>query len=744
MADGLPDCSATDWQAAGTYWYPTPGWIISTTEQADTCQEVQCIDNYDCGACMKCSGGSCVEQVGEDTKDECGGECRSNWAYELDVCTGGGNCGVNGVAEGHVCADGADVVANATYNCGKWSDCVEHEISADEYWVGYVLEGPICSAIDWQTTGITIPANISYQETVDSYSYGISFYSDPENAVDGDWSTYALASNYGDFVGYYYFNYTVPEGIINAIWQNKIGDDTIRNYSINEYSCDMSDSTLKLSINAYQDVDGSYSWYVYCYGEGNVENIIGLYNTAPSQGKVYEEAIFWVYSEEYVLNGSISQQNATTGYWWDITQQVDTCTEELQPVTFPILYFNNGISNISSGTTVYVDNENSIYFSVNDNAFPTLTCTIYQNLNPIWSQVVDVLTEYNTLPTLAQGNNVFYVTCEDDNGNTTSSSIGLLLNVIPPNYSTFSGSTTDFITGIINDTVINVSAVDMPVLDEPTAGSIMWVSEDLDCSAQDFDTNVEITPTWINVNANNLRPVFNSPARLQFYSVASPSGKIPAIYRNGVFCNTCSIVNVTNLGGSYDIVFTVTGFSNYSVGINANLTVWNSGSVINGTNATFYANYINISDGMPISTGACTITFFDGAVGMNYNAGTYEYTRSFDTPGAQVYDISCSDAEADTLDVYDSITITAAAIPVTPTDASTSCNGTKIIIFTAFGLISLAIIVLAGWLMLSMFNGSGGGSEVIIGTVVMGIAVAIIVFIGYIVINLVSTITCAI
>ena len=126
-----------------------------------------CTADTDCGFCMKCSAGSCVnENVSEDLKNECSISTNCSNAYTIasqsGFCNGYGICDAvnNSVSPGHVCVAGDELNASASAYCGIWSDCVLHAYSANEYYAGYNSDGS-CNDTDWQAAGITqsAPAN---------------------------------------------------------------------------------------------------------------------------------------------------------------------------------------------------------------------------------------------------------------------------------------------------------------------------------------------------------------------------------------------------------------------------------------------------------------------------------------------------------------------------------------------------------------------------------------------------------
>ena len=99
---------------------------------------------------------------------------------------------------------------------------------------------------------------------------------------------------------------------------------------------------------------------------------------------------------------------------------------------------------------------------------------------------------------------------------------------------------------------------------------------------------------------------------------------------------------------------------------NANLTTWDEieywgVKYVNDT-VIFYASYINSTSGGSI-TGGCNITFDDGANGtMDYNTGTgtYNYSKSFSTPGVHEWNVTCYNSTYGPVSAKDTVEVSAA------------------------------------------------------------------------------------
>lgn len=76
---------------------------------------------------------------------------------------------------------------------------------------------------------------------------------------------------------------------------------------------------------------------------------------------------------------------------------------------------------------------------------------------------------------------------------------------------------------------------------------------------------------------------------------------------------------------------------------------------------------------------------------------------------------------------------------ISTSDTATSCNSTKAIIFSAFGLLALVMVVGAGFLLIKMGELDAG---MITATIISFIGLAVILFVGFIVISNIALTTC--
>jgi predicted regulator of Ras-like GTPase activity (Roadblock/LC7/MglB family) len=218
-----------------------------------------------------------------------------------------------------------------------------------------------------------------------------------------------------------------------------------------------------------------------------------------------------------------------------------------------------------------------------------------------------------------------------------------------PLYSKFDGSTTNFSD---SDIVPDLSSVSQPILEISSYGRIRW-HDYLDVSSLDYDSFVHVENRSISVSVPDLRADHDSPANISFYDTGFEN--VPALYKDGLACGPPDC-NLTGFSNGF-VNFSVSGFSNYTLGLNSQLEIWDGTDLKGGSNSysinvimPFYANYSNVSDNSPISGAgnSCEISFDTGSgygsfAAMDYNAtsGLYEFNRSFSNSGFFGYNVSC-------------------------------------------------------------------------------------------------------
>jgi surface protein len=196
--DGNEVCIETGWAPFGNS-YPAAGYYWATTELREAsgtavqCAQIPipdyCFSDDDCSFCNKCVDGACVNETGEDVKNECAADSCFN-AYTFygtsytGLCDGTGNCQIsNGtgvytnVSKGKVCVNGSNSNPTSGVNCGVWSNCYWGTSVANEYYVGYLGDGTLsCSyndvfgAATWVSAGTIQNATPLVFSTPSQYS----------------------------------------------------------------------------------------------------------------------------------------------------------------------------------------------------------------------------------------------------------------------------------------------------------------------------------------------------------------------------------------------------------------------------------------------------------------------------------------------------------------------------------------------------------------------------------------------
>ncbi|MBI5398691.1 LamG domain-containing protein, partial [Candidatus Woesearchaeota archaeon] len=251
-----------------------------------------------------------------------------------------------------------------------------------------------------------------------------------------------------------------------------------------------------------------------------------------------------------------------------------------------------------------------------------------------------------------------------------------------PRSSSFAGASTDF------DNVADLTAVTNLVLDNVTYGIIRWGSQAVNVSGMFINGNITLGKGSVNVNVSTLggglHESFNSSANVTLRNVSL--SKVPVVRRNGSIClgTTC---NITFFGDGGNISFNVSGFSNFSVSVNSNLSIYDSNDSQGGSKLVFVsllvnftANYTNVTNGAPIdqptNASNCTIAFNvspSGPFNMSWSAAfnVFFYNRTFSAGGNVSWNVSCEGRNFEPLNASDSI-----AINTIPTHGTPVVNST--------------------------------------------------------------------
>lgn len=228
-------------------------------------------------------------------------------------------------------------------------------------------------------------------------------------------------------------------------------------------------------------------------------------------------------------------------------------------------------------------------------------------------------------------------------------------------------------------------------------GKIKW-SNNVNLVNQQLDNYVSIGDGFISVDVANLDSTFDSQATLSIKNVKCLEfDPTQIIYktdysisadeiRSGETCpsNVCS--NPICTGNTLN--FTVTGFSGYAYGANANLTVFDlseTTSIIINESVAYYAEYINATSGASITNtdGTCYVTIPDKSVTeatMTYDSvnSRWNYsTTGFDPDGEYSFDVKCNSTSFTNLNASDTVVISPEGLQNVTSDFGTTLLNIK-------------------------------------------------------------------
>ena len=281
------------------------------------------------------------------------------------------------------------------------------------------------------------------------------------------------------------------------------------------------------------------------------------------------------------------------------------------------------------------------------------------NLSPNSSFVLNLV--FTARRNITNVTNIVTVTITDVNGNTSSASAAHNVTIIAMNSTAtaFSGNTTNFnnasdITNVSNATLENGNA------------TIVW-SNGINANGADFNSNVLLGSGFVIVNSSALNPTINSSANVTIKGVSCPVSVIvlaegdfdnaEEIRQNGRDCEVAGVcTNKVCSGGT--LSFTVSHFTGFAAGANANLTIDANDPKAENAIVTFNASYVNGS-GSPITNASCNLTLPNATTVNMTNLSThYETNATFNTAGGS-YNVTCGVAGFTTLTAIDTFTITA-------------------------------------------------------------------------------------
>ncbi len=146
-------------------------------------------------------------------------------------------------------------------------------------------------------------------------------------------------------------------------------------------------------------------------------------------------------------------------------------------------------------------------------------------------------------------------------------------------------------------------------------------------------------------------PQYNRNATLEIRNIAL-NGAIPL--RDGVLCANCTAISYAN--GT--LRFDVTGFSNYSAGINSELYVWDitdNETRLQGQPITVFANYSNRSNGA-LAAGTCELRT-NGSWSVMAAGTLYTGNITGSSVGALEYEVRCNSTTFEALNASGQATV---------------------------------------------------------------------------------------
>jgi len=230
-------------------------------------------------------------------------------------------------------------------------------------------------------------------------------------------------------------------------------------------------------------------------------------------------------------------------------------------------------------------------------------------------------------------------------------------------FGKFDGDSTDF--NLVEDPD-NVSDATLEISEN---GSITW-NTPINATNQNFDAFVVIGQGFVSVDTDNLNPTINSSSNISMNGVSCPISVITraagvhttvfSVQGNGSDCIASGICSNVVCSGS-TLNFTVSEFTGFAAGANANLTIDNNGPKNTDVAITFNASYVNASSGALITGATCNISFDDLTALMSETSFIYEFDRSFSTDGTFNYSVDCAAASFSSLTATDNVSVSAVA-----------------------------------------------------------------------------------
>jgi hypothetical protein len=379
-----------------------------------------------------------------------------------------------------------------------------------------------------------------------------------------------------------------------------------------------------------------------------LSGVSGWCNQTINASGYFGKTICW---NQYA-NDTIGNLNAT------MTQTAHCFSVNSSDITPPTVTPNSPADNS-------VDGDGSVLFNCSAADTGTGLASISLYINSILNQTNTVTGSSNSTTfskTLVNGNYTWYCRAADVAGNANNSTTyHITVNTAAvPVTTKYSGNTTNW---AAQPDLSNICTATLDVLG---IGQIRWYNC-VDASFQNFDTNVNISNNFVDVNFG-LNPTFNSSAQITIKNLTWEA--TPDILMNGVICdyvNVCQNITYDNVTGV--LTFDTTHFTNFSTVGNSRLVIWDQNDsgmpggnlpACLGSQIKFFANYSRTSNSNPITGATCIVNFTDttnNAMPYNGTSLFYEYNRTFSTIGNKPYIIRCSRPTFQTITLSDNISM---------------------------------------------------------------------------------------
>ena len=350
-------------------------------------------------------------------------------------------------------------------------------------------------------------------------------------------------------------------------------------------------------------------------------------------------------------NGTFHNQNISTNRAFNYIADVN--------VSF-VNFTDNTNTLIENGTGTFrvaaTESNGSVFLEINGNNISTYNNGNYYNTSYVFSNSGTYAYRW-----ISWGNGISHKY-------SYSATIYYVVKAFVPIANNFSNNlSTNF------SAVSNLSNVTNLTLATNTT-TVQW-NEQVNVLGQDFDTNVILGNNFINIKSWNLHTSLNSVATVTihpltcrvnqqiFYNENTTATDKQAILNNGKVCNATSTPRCTSISCiNSTLHFIVSGFTAYTIGLEANLTIYDDTDNMKKyptNNTFFYANYTNITG--EISDADCNISFADGNYSMmtyNSTTGNFVYNRSFIPTGISEWNVTCNMTDYPSLSANDSLSMT--------------------------------------------------------------------------------------